>query len=386
MWRAGSGPMRSLYFTYYLGIGLFLPYLGLYFRAIHFSGAQIGLAASLIPLAGGLLPPFWGMLSDRYALRKPILAGALAAAALFALLVPLAGSYLALLPLILGMAVALSPVVPLADATTLEWLRRHGGSYGNIRIFGSIGFLFSTVAAGSLFDGRRILWLFALYSACLGATFLVSLLSPGQKTAARPSGGEGLRVVLGDRTLVLFLLCTMVGYGTAAAYNTFFPLYLKDLGAGTRAVGIASGIATASELPAMWLAGRLMARIGVRSVLLLGLAASVVRWLAYALIADWRLALPFQLLHGATFALFYVAGVTFVDMRVPAHLRATGQTLFNGAAFGLGLVVQSNLYGLIYDRAHAHGVYLVAAALAALALLAMARCVPRASAELAPAA
>ena len=259
------------------------------------------------------------------------------------------------------------------------------GHYGSIRIFGSLGFLLSTVAAGSLFDGRRILGLFALYSACLGATFLVSLLSPAQMAAARPRAGDGLRTVLGDHTLVLFLLCTMLGYGTAAAYNTFFPLYLKDLGAGTRVVGFASGIATASELPAMWLAGRLMVRMGVRSLLLLGLGASVVRWLAYALIHDWRLALAFQLLHGSTFALFYVAGITFVDLRVPAHLRATGQTLFNGAAFGLGLVAQFNLYGLIYNRAHAHGAYLVAAALASISLLAMARCVPRASAALAPA-
>jgi predicted MFS family arabinose efflux permease len=67
-----------------------------------------------------------------------------------------------------------------------------------------------------------------------------------------------------------------------------------------------------------------------------------------------------------------VAGVTFMERRVPSRLRSTGQTLFNGATFGLGTVLASNLFGVLYDRIHAAGIFLVAAMIAALAAMAVA--------------
>src|SRR5581483_4680124 len=106
---------------------------------------------------------------------------------------------------------------------------------------------------------------------------------------------------------------------------------LKGLGANTGIVGLAAGLATLSEIPAMAFSGRLLARFGIKPLLLAALGACVVRWLGYSLVHDYRLALLFQPLHGLTFALLYVSGVTFMERRTPPRLRATGQTLFNGA-------------------------------------------------------
>jgi PPP family 3-phenylpropionic acid transporter len=86
--------------------------------------------------------------------------------------------------------------------------------------------------------------------------------------------------VLQDRVVVLFLALAVVGYGTYAAYNTFFALYLQGLGAGTGVVGLAAGLASLSELPVMALAGRIMARVGIKRLLLAGLGAAALRWLA----------------------------------------------------------------------------------------------------------
>ena len=73
---------------------------------------------------------------------------------------------------------------------------------------------------------------------------------------------------------------------------------------------------------------------------------------------------------------FYVAGVTFIDRRVPPHLRSTGQTLFNGATFGLGSVAGSNLFGVLFDQLHPGGMYLVAATLCALSVVGLALFLP----------
>lgn len=375
-WLAGSRPMKLFYLSFFAGTGLYLPYLSLYLQAIHFTGAQIGLIASLTPLAGVLLPPLWGVLSDRRGWRKQLLAASLMLAAISAWVAWLAGTFLVLLPLLLLLAVCLSPTVPLADATTLEWLRRHDGTYGAIRVFGSLGYLISSLVMGQVFEGRHIFWLYPFYGGALAVTFLVSLSLPRQGDLVRLDRGEGVVSLLHDRVVVLFLLCTLVGYGTFAAYNTFFALYLKGLGATTGIVGLAAGLATLSEIPAMAFSGRLLAKFGFKPLLLVALGVAVLRWLGYSQVHDYRLALLFQPLHGLTFALFYVAGVTFMERRVPPRLRATGQSLFNGATFGLGTVLASNLFGLLYDHIHASGIFLLAAAIAAASVLTLALVVP----------
>jgi PPP family 3-phenylpropionic acid transporter len=380
-WLAGPWSLKFLYLWYFIATGIYSPYLGLYLRAIRLDGAQIGLVASMAPLAGVLLQPLWGTLSDRLGWRRPLLSLALLAAALIAPAVALAHTFAALLLLVIALAVAISPAVPLADATTLEWIGRHGGSYGAVRIYGSLGYLLASLGVGLFYRGRHILLLFPLYGFLLFGTCLVSLAAPRQGEAVHLAHGEGLGTVLQDRVVVLFLALAVVGYGTYAAYNTFFALYLKGLGAGTDVVGLAAGLASLSELPVMALAGRIMARVGIKPLLLAGLGAAALRWLAYGLLHDYRVALAFGLLHGLSFAGFYVAGVTFIDRRVPEHLRSTGQTLFFGATFGLGSVAGSNLFGVLFDHLHAGGMYLVAAALCALSVGGLALFLPNVSVQ-----
>jgi MFS transporter, PPP family, 3-phenylpropionic acid transporter len=375
-WKAGPWSMKMFYFWFYIATGIYGPYAALYLKAIHLDGARIGLIASLPPIAGVVLPPLWGLLSDRFGRRKQVLAAALLVAAVTAPLVPAMGGFTSLVLLMALLAFALSPVVPLADSSTLEWLRRNGGSYGAVRFYGSLGYLCSSLVAGQFLGGRRILAVFPLYGAFLLCTFLVSLTVPTQDRGVRLARGEGIPSVLRDRVIVLFLICAAVGYGTFSAYNTFFGLYMQGLGAGTGVIGVAAGLATLSELPMMALAGWAIRRVGVKPLLIVGLCSDIVRWSAYALLHDYRLALLFQPLHGLGFAGFYVAGVTFVEYRVPARLRATGQTLFNAALFGVGSVAGANLFGHLYDHLQASGMFMVAALICLPALLGVAWCVP----------
>jgi len=373
--------MKLFYLLYFAATGVYFPYVGLYYRAIHLDGVQIGLAASLVPLGGVALQPLWGMLSDRFGWHKPLLVLSLLAASIAAPLVTLAHSFATLLPLVAVMAITISPAVPLSDATTLDALSTRGGSYGGVRVYGSLGFLLSSLAVGSFYRGRGIFAIFIVYGILLFGAFLVSLWSPRQTTVVTEARGEGIAQVLTDRVVVIFLLLAVMGYGTFAAYNTFFPLYLRSLGAGTNVVGLASGLASLSELPVMALAGTVVARVGVKPLMLAGLGAAALRWLAYGLLRDYHLVLAFQLLHGLSFAGFYVAGVTFMDRRVPARLRSTGQTVFNAATFGLGSVAGSNLFGVLFDRLHAGGMFFVAGVIAAAAILGMVLLVPNLGAE-----
>jgi oligosaccharide:H+ symporter len=379
--RALAGPwsMKLFYLGYFSAMGVYLPYLGLYLGSVGFSGTQIGLAASFFPLAGVVMPPLWGLLSDRFGWRKYLLMAALLAAILTSLLLWLiAHSFAMLLIFLILLAIAISPAIPLADAMTLQWIDERGGSYGAIRVYGSAGFLIAAIVAGTILNAVGIASLFLLLAAVFCAPFLASFFMPGQSKAsmARANSRE-LLFLLRDRVLLLFLLFCMIGYGTFAAYNTFFGLYLRSLGIDTAAIGLASGMASLSELPIMMLSPLLLKRLGVKWLLIIGLSVAVVRWLGYTIFTDYPMLFFFTLLHGVAFASFYVASVTFLDQRVPLPLRTTGQTLFYGTSFGLGTWASTNLFGALYERLHGSTTYLVAAAICAASILGLILLIPR---------
>ncbi|GHO46117.1 MFS transporter [Ktedonospora formicarum] len=364
-----SGPwsMKLFYLGYFSAMGVYLPYLSLYLGAVGLSGTQIGLIASIFPLAGVVMPPVWGWLSDHYGWRKRLLSAALLGAVITSLFIWLLGhSFVALLIFICLLAISLSPVIPLADAISLHWIEQWGGSYGAIRVYGSAGFLIVAIIAGSILNAVGIASLFLLLGGVFCAPLLASFFVPSQsKTSVAKLKGRELVVLLRDRKLLLFLLLCMIGYGTFAAYNTFFGLYLRSLGVSTAQIGLASGMASLSELPLMVFSGFLMKRLGVQWLLLIGLSVAVVRWLGYAFFTDYKVLFVFTLLHGISFASFYVAAVTYIDRRVPMHMRTTGQTLLYGTSFGFGTWISNNVFGILYERLHGSGMFLVAAAICA---------------------
>lgn len=382
-WRssilAGPWSMKLFYFGYFSTMGTYLPYLGLYLGSIHLSGTQIGLISSLFPLASMIMPPLWGMISDRYGWRKRLLItallGALIASFLLWIIVP---TFVMLLLFILVLAIVLSPVIPLADAITLQWISHHGGNYGMIRVYGSLGFLVSSIVLGSILNTVGIAALFLLLSFIFALPLLTSLFVPGQSKASmvRVKRHE-LMQLLRDRTLLLFLLFCMIGYGTFAAYYTFFNLYLRSLGVDTSGIGLISGLAIVSELPIMIFSGLLLKWLGAKWLLLAGLGVAVVRWLAYGLFTEYALLFAFTLLHGISFGCFYIASVTFIDQHVPAQLRTTGQTLLYGASFGLGIWISTNLFGLFYDWLPGGGMFIIAALVCLAAMLGLFLLIPR---------
>src|SRR5260370_1138632 len=178
--RANEGPwsMKLFYLCFFGYVGIITAYLGLYLGAVGLSGTQIGVIASALPLAGAVMQPIWGTISDRYGWRKRLLACTLLIATLTALTVPLAHSFALLLLIIIVFAVALSPASPLADAITLQWVSEHGGNYGAVRVYGTLGFLLAALAGGVFLTGWGILNMFFLLSLVLSFTFVVRFTTP----------------------------------------------------------------------------------------------------------------------------------------------------------------------------------------------------------------
>jgi len=90
----------------------------------------------------------------------------------------------------------------------------------------------------------------------------------------------------------------------------------------------------------------------LETLLCVAFAATVLRWALVSWVgsAFWMVAL--QALHGLTFGLFWITGISLLNEIVPASVRATGQALYLAAMLGLGSLIGYRATGLILDLFH----------------------------------
>jgi PPP family 3-phenylpropionic acid transporter len=133
--------------------------------------------------------------------------------------------------------------------------------------------------------------------------------------------------------------------------SNFLFLFLRGLGADEFSLGLTLTVATLSELPVLFFSGQLLRRWSAQRLISIALVLFAIRALAYSLIhVPWP-ALLIQLLHGPTFSLMWVAGVSYADKIAPPSREATAQGLFAGVMLGIGSAAGALVGGLLYEYA-----------------------------------
>jgi len=138
---------------------------------------------------------------------------------------------------------------------------------------------------------------------------------------------------------------------------------VEDAGDG---VGIGDDLED-TQLPLMFAAGPLLRRFSLRSLILFGAACLVVRMLLLATIADPRVTVASQLLHGPVVVAIYLIPPMYLNLKAPAGARNSVQGLYAMICFGvarlLGSVAGGYAAGLGLAWAFGLGAVLAAAAL-----------------------
>ncbi|HEY42580.1 MAG TPA: MFS transporter [Anaerolineae bacterium] len=349
--RSSSAVLKSrlLYFSYYMALGAFFPFITLYYERIGLSGVQIGTLSALPLIVTSSTSLLWGMLADTLRLHRRILSLSLLLSAISVYLISRTSQYELLIPIILIYAFFATPTMPLLDTAALDTLETNRGTFGGMRVWGTIGWMVSTWLVGEIINTWGLPWFFYSYIFLLGITFLVSLLQPTRGQILRPPLRQGLRQLLSRRTLLLFLLSVFLLAVTTGTFNYFFSLYMDGLGASEGTIGLAWSLSASTEIPVMVLSETMMNRIGVNGLLSFAFITYAIRWLLFSFIQTPGWVMPVQLLQGLSFATFLVASVTYINDHTPKGLRTTGQSLLSTISFGLGPIVGSLLGGYFYD-------------------------------------
>ena len=349
----------TFYFLYFAAISALMPFLVLFYQELDFSGAQIGLLTGIPPLITLFASPFWTGLADSKHWHKFVMGLGILGTVLAIFLLPTATSFMVVFGLIILFNTSISPVPSLADSATMNMLGEERAMYGRIRLGGTIGWGVFAPIAGALVDhyGLKIgFWSFSvlmLLNLFVSQKFVHGSHEPGGQNQG------GIRVLLTSRRWIHFLfLAFLGGIGAFSAASYLFP-YMAELGASESMMGIASAVATLTEIPVFFFGNRLVKKFGSYSLLLLALVMFGIRGVLYGLVSTPLMVLLVQLFGGMIFPILWVAGVSYADEHAPSNLKSSAQGLLGSMMFGFGSAVTGFTGGLLLESVGGRGMFLV---------------------------
>lgn len=360
--------MRAAYFAFYAGVASWSPYLVLYYQHLSLSGTQIGILNALPPLGMALLAPIWGMVADSRGVHRLIIRIALLTTACVAVLLVGATRFWQVLPLILLIALMGGAISPILDSYGVSISAQHGLSFGQVRVWGSIGYTLVVWVIGYVMGGTISSLFLISYAAALGVTFAATWGLPvlGQRQPQRRWQGAAAMLRRPDMRVML-LVVFLLSIGTNPVFS-LFGIYIINLGGTTTLLGATSALAALSEFPILFLGRWFTTRWGSRRMLITAIVIYALRIFLYSVVPSPSWVLPIQILHGCSFGMYLMASVTMVHELVGAEHAATAQGLL-ASAMAFGQMSGSLAGGILLDHIGVLALYRLSTTITVLSLL-----------------
>ena len=341
---------KTFYFFYYAAGASLFPFLVLYYRKLGLSGQEIGWLVALKPLTSLFSASLWGGIADATQRHRQLLLIAIIGVIAAALTLSATSTLATLIPVVITFAFFMAPIIPLIDNSVLETLGEQRSHYGRVRLWGALGWGITAIFLGHLTESFGLSYSFYGYALLMCGCFIVATKLPISHVHIGQTFKHGLKQLAGNKQWWLFLITLFIsGVGLSTAHSFLF-LYMEDLGASQSLMGWALAVATISELFIFFYSGRLLDRWGTRKILIATLIFHIVRLVGYSLTRTPEIVLLIQLLHGPTFSLIWVAGVSYANQIAPKGMGATAQGLLSATYFGLGATGGGLIGGYLYEH------------------------------------
>jgi PPP family 3-phenylpropionic acid transporter len=333
--------------------------------------------------------PIWGHLGDYVIGRRGALLATtvIACATALAIAGPFPNYVLAvLMPLFM---LSQGSSLGLCDSLAVGAVADPHRDYGRIRMMASISFAVVSIAVGFAYDvsGYELASLLYVASAIVIAATLVfvpdhrplgqtypahaasghdaisSVGSPAIRRGPR-FGSTGLAFHLQPRLPGILAATFLVWFAVNISF-TFLSLRIVDLGGGASDVAMSFGVSALFEVPGMLLAARVAARLGLRGLFAVGALGYAAAFLSWTVLGTPAAIVASRSLTGLSYGGLTVAMVLTMGEVLPNGLQATGQTLYQATATGLGSIAGNTVGGLLYGSAGAPFLFGLCAAIGA---------------------
>ena len=351
--------LSAMMFLQYFVWGAWYVTMGTWLgQTLRFSDEQIGLAFGTTALAAMISPFFVGMVADRFLSTERILAALHVLGGIVLFSASTQTTFGAFYSVILLYTLCYMPTLALSNSLSFRQMDDPGREFPGIRVLGTIGWIAAGLMIGTLgLEATATPLRIAGGASILLGLFCLALphTPPLEKSTAKRAtwsdilGLDALKL-LGERSFAVFVLGSFLVCIPLQFYYAFANPFLNELNV-TNAAGKMT-LGQMSEIFFMLVMPWFFRRLGVKYMLLAGMAAWMARYVffAYGNNADlvWMLYAGI-LLHGICYDFFFVTGQIYVDTKAPPDLRAAAQGFIAFVTLGVGMLIGSWASGRVVD-------------------------------------
>ncbi|MCF3651458.1 nucleoside permease [Synoicihabitans lomoniglobus] len=338
--------------------GAWFVTLGTYLLSTReFTGTETAQAYSAMPWGTIVAPFVVGLIVDRFFAAEKVLAVLHFVGAGLLYYASTLHDPSTLFWALLAYACCYSPTLALVNTVSFHQLTDTKTQFPPIRVFGTLGWIAAGWIVGvmGLEAQATPLRIAAGCSVLLGGfSFLLPHTPPraaGHKVAVSDVLGLPALALLKNRSFAVFVFSSLLLCIPLAFYYNFTNAFLNEQGvvnaAGKMTIGQMSEVAFMLIMPLCF------ARLGLKWMLLVGMAAWAARYGMFAAGASSQTFMLFYIgiaLHGICYDFFFVTGQIYVDQAAPPETRASAQGFITLITYGVGMLIGTWLSGLVVDH------------------------------------
>jgi nucleoside transporter len=318
---------------------------------------QIGAAYSSLAIATMISPFFVGMVADRFFSAQRIMGVLHLLGAGLLYLATIVTENSAFYWIILIYSLMYMPTIALSNSIAFRQMTDPGKQFPWIRVFGTLGWIVAgfSLSYFEIETSSTTFMLAAGMSALLGLFSFILPNTPPNAKAGSTSAGKALGtealVLLKNKPYLIFFIAAILVCIPLSFYYQDANLFLNEAGmkdaAGTMVLGQVSEAVFILAIPFLFYS------IGVKKMLLLGMAAWILRYFAFAYgdmgSNTWMLYAGI-ILHGICYDFFFVTGYMYTEKKAGEKIKNAAQGLFTFATYGLGMLIGTWFAGIITQQ------------------------------------
>tara|TARA_B100000686_G_C16806734_1_gene991680 strand:- start:24960 stop:26165 length:1206 start_codon:yes stop_codon:yes gene_type:complete len=329
-------------------------------QSFNASGYQLGLAYETQSIGAIIAPFIIGLIADRYFSAQKILGFLHIIGGILLYLAGNSDDFLSFYPFVLIYMILYMPTLALVNSVAFRQMEDPSKEFPPIRVFGTIGWIIAGLIIGFLgWESQEILeytfYLTASASALLG---IFSFTLPDTPPTAK-KGDYSISKILGldalsllkDKKYLIFFIASILICIPLAFYYQHANQFLNELGMPRAAAVMTLG--QISEALFILLLPIFLKRYGIKTTLIVGMLAWVIRYLlfAYGDVGELAWMLIFGvILHGICYDFFFVSGQIYTDYKAGDQYKSSAQGLITLATYGLGMLIGFRLAAYITDQ------------------------------------